>query len=412
MRRILTLGLVIATAVGAVGCNSGSKTGTRKSAAAATSADAPQIAGISPANGPVDGGTAVIISGSNFTKAGAGQTLVLFGTRGVVVTPTSDTEINVTAPLQTNAGVVDVRVINDLGIGTSAGAYTYDPRTTGLTFFPLVGTANPVGQGGTKITLDLVSFVPLTAGATVDFGAVPATVVVVDQDTLIAEVPAGLVAGTSSITVTEGAATISAQGFRVQGTLNPGDLVFNEVLLDPASTDANNDGVGTLVPDEFVELVNTTADPIDLTYILLRDNAATTNTVNHQFPNPTTIPPGGSIVVFGGGMPEGFAERHASGSAQQSISAGGTLGLNNSGETLVIEDQHGVLAGTIVFKVTLPQQDQAVPGTSWTLRNEGQSVATPTASTIADYEKHPPRVVTPTTTFNHSAGTKRDGSSF
>jgi hypothetical protein len=229
MRWILTLGIAIA-AVGVVGCNNGSKSGTRKSAGTGsvnsnttgtgTSADAPKVTNVSPSNGPVDGGTAVIISGSNFTKTGAGQTLVLFGTRAVVVTPTSDTEIRVTSPIQTNAGPIDVRVINELGVGSMPASFTYDPRTTGLTFNPVVGGRDPAGQSGTKITLDLVSFAPVTSGVTVDFGTVRSTAVkIVDQDTLVAEVPSGVLPGTSSITVTQGAQSISAQGFKIQGTL-------------------------------------------------------------------------------------------------------------------------------------------------------------------------------------------------
>lgn len=422
MRWILTLGIAIA-AVGVVGCNNGSKSGTRKSAGTSsvnssttgtgtgTSADAPKVTSVSPAAGPVDGGTAVIISGTNFTKSGAGQTLVLFGTRAVVVTPVSDTEIRVTSPLQLSAGAVDVRVINELGVGSMPASFTYDPRTPGMSYFPLVGCADPAGQGGTKITLDLVGFAPVTSNTTVDFGATRATtVVIVDQDTLVAQVPTGLVPGVTPITVTEGTRTISSPGFRVQGTLVYGDLVFNEVLTGPGGRDTNGDGVASSTADEFLEIVNTTTNPIDLTYILLRDNAATTaGTINHRFPNPTTIPAGGSIVVFATGMPEGFPARNQNGSAQVAVNTGGTgLGLT-SGETVVIEDQHldASFNSTIIFKVTLPAE---TAGTSFTLRNEGQRITTNPA-TGADYELHPARTTTQGS-FNFSPGTKRDGTSF
>lgn len=420
MRRSYALGLAVASLLVAVGCNNGgSKTSSRVLAAAAaitsgsTNKDAPKITSVSPSNGPVDGGTAVIISGSNFTKSGAGTTMVLFGSQAVVVTPQSDTEILVIAPRQAQAGAVEVRVINDIGQGIVPAAFTYDPPQ-GFKFTPAVGSVSPFGNGGTRITLDTRAFVPLGQGVTVDFGAVRATTVtVVDQDTVVAEVPTGVTPGLTPITITQGGASITAQGFRVQGTLTYGDVVINEVLFDPASTDANNDEVVSTVPDEFIELVNTTANPIDLTYVILKDNNGTGQTpvICHRFVNPTTIPAGGSIVVFGGGMPNGFAERHLSGSAQTSTSTNGSLGLANAGETLTVEDQHGTTSNTLVYKVALPTQ--TVLGASWVLKTEGARITTNPA-TSADYEAHPAH---PTRTSNgvankHSAGTKRDGTAF
>lgn len=419
MRRSHAFGLAIATTalVVSVGCNNGSSKSSRSAVAGvnsgSTSASAPKVTSVSPANGPVDGGTAVIISGSNFARTGAGTTMVLFGSQAVVVTPHSDTEILVIAPRQTAAGAVEVRVINDLGQAIQPNAFTYDPPN-GFAFKPTVGSVSPFGNGGTRITIDLRAFVPLAQGVTVDFGAVRATAVtIVDQDTLVAEVPSGVAPGITTIKVTQGGSSITAQGFRVQGTLTYGDLVINEVLMDPASTDANNDEVVSTVPDEFIEIVNTTANPVDLTYVILKDNNGTGQTpvINHRFVNPTTIPAGGSIVVFGGGMPNGFAERHLSGSAQTSTSTSGGLGLANAGETLVIEDQHGATTNTLIFKAAFPTQ--AVLGSSWVLKTEGARITTNPATT-ADYEAHPAH---PTRTSNgvankHSAGTKRDGTSF
>lgn len=435
MRTHLGLGLAAVACVGLLGCGgSSSKTHAARLSTAGvtsgttggttsgsvggvtTSQDAPRITGVSPGNGPVDGGTAVTITGSNFLKQGAGTTLVLFGTRGVVVTPATDTSITVTAPAQAQAGPVEVRVINDLGQAVQASAFTFDPRATGVAFRPAVGTANPAGQGGTKITLDLQSFVPLTASATVDFGAARATSVkLVDADTLVAEVPAAATAGATTITVTQGGASISAPGFVVQGTLAYGDLVINEALLDPGGADTNNDGVAVSTADEFVELVNTSAGPIDLTYLLLKKVAAgatTSPVVVHTFPNPTTLPAGASIVVFSAGMPNEYAGRHATAHAQTSTY--GSLQLTNAGVNLTIEDQHGLLAATVVFQANFPTQQGA--GASWVLRSEGQRLTTNPATVASGaYEAHPDnasRVSSANVPFKHSPGTKRDGSAF
>lgn len=434
MRRYLAFGVV--ALVGVVGCNSGGGSSNRKTAAAAvtsgsgtggvtsnsgssgssgsggstgTSADAPRVTGLSPASGPVDGGTAVIISGSNFAKSGAGQTLVLFGTRAVVVTPTSDTSISVTAPLQLQPGTVDVRVINDLGVDTLAGAFTYDPTSAALTFSPSVGSTDLASMSGTTITIDVRGFLPLTQAVSVQFGANAASnVTVVDGDTVMADVPYGITPGSTTITVTDGSTTATAQGFTVQDALAYGDLTINEVFFDPQSTDANNDRTASASGDEFIEIVNTSAQPIDLTWIHLVDEQG----ISHRFANPTSVPPGGAIVVFGAGNPNGFAARHASGQAQTSTI--GSLGLRNNGaqpETLKIEDPNHpdpvTFASQVLFHLVLGSPG---PSTSYVNKNDGQRITSNPAG-AADYEPHPARTASQGP-VNQSAGTKKDGSAF
>ncbi|MCO5171393.1 MAG: lamin tail domain-containing protein [Planctomycetes bacterium] len=430
--RLVVFTLVLA---GVAGCNDGSKQGSRKQAAAAAAAvttggggttvpssgtgapgvDAPQVTGLAPGSGPLDGGTTVVISGSNFAKSNAGQTLVLFGNAAVAATPTSDTELQVTAPAHTQAGPVDVRVVNDLGVATRAGGFTYTPRAPSVAFVPAVGSSDLATQRGTRIRLSVKGLPPLTAAAQVDFGGTAATeLTLVDAETIVAEVPFGLPPGATAITVREGGASATTQGFRVQGALTYGDLVINEVLFDPGSTDPNNDGVpsaGSNQSDEFIEIVNTTADPVDLTFVVLCDQVGTTtpNPSNpiHTFPNPTTLPPGGALVVFAGGTPLEFAARHASGHAQASTH--GALNLSNSAstvETLSLEDR-SVFPVVLVFRAEL-----STPGAGISLvnRNDGQRI-TSNPARAADYEQHPARPHGQGT-VRHSAGTKKDGSPF
>lgn len=427
--RLLVATLLVA---GLAGCNDGNKQGTRKQAAAAAvtsgttgtggtgagsgqgapGVDAPQVTGLAPASGPLDGGTPVVISGSNFAKSNAGQTLVLFGNTAVAVTPASDTELHVTAPAHTQPGAVDVRVVNDLGVATRAGAFTYAPRGPSLAFVPGVGSSDLATQRGTRIRLSVKGLPPLTAAVTVAFGGTAATeLTVVDAETVVAEVPYGLPPGSTAITVTEGGVAATAQGFRVQGTLAYGDLTINEVLFDPGSTDPNNDGVpsaGNNQSDEFIELVNTTANPVDLTFVVLCDQSGQ-NQSNpiHMFPNPTTLPPGGAIVVFAGGTPLEFAARHASGHAQASTH--GALNLSNSNTTveiLSLEDR-SVFPVVLVFRAEL-----STPGAGISLvnRNDGQRI-TSNPARAADYEAHPARPHGQGT-VRHSAGVKKDGAPF
>lgn len=436
MRMHLAFGVAVATIIGVAGCNNGGGSSKRAAAAAAstgsvtsnanqqgggagggasTSADAPRVTGLSPGHGPVDGGTAVIISGSNFAK-NAGETLVLFGTRAVVVTPTSDTTIQVTAPAQAQAGTVDVRVINDLGVATLVGAFRYDDAIPSLTFSPSVGSADLASMAGTEITIHVKGFgAPLSQATVVEFGATAASVVeVVDAATVKAQVPYGVTPGPTSITVTDGAKSATAPGFTIQGQLAYGDLVVNEVFFHPDSADPNNDrvpGGGNNQADEFVEIVNTTSEVIDITWLhLVGENGV----ILHKFANPTTLPPGGAIVVFSGGNPNGFAFRHQSGHAQTSTNMG--LGLRNdpagAPEPLRIEDPNHpdpvTFAPQVLFNVELTSPGVA---TSYVNRNDGQRI-TANPATAADYEPHPDLPTAQGTTVKFSPGKKKDGSDF
>jgi parallel beta-helix repeat protein len=102
MRRIALVAFVLLTAVGFA---AGQRTLSLEAAGT------PNVASVNPASGPVGGGTAVTITGNNFT----GCTTVLFGTApasGVQVT--SDTQITVTSPASPlpspGTGTVDVFV--------------------------------------------------------------------------------------------------------------------------------------------------------------------------------------------------------------------------------------------------------------------------------------------------------------
>jgi hypothetical protein len=80
-----------------------------------------QVDRVSPAGGPVAGGTVVQIIGRGFT----GATGVLFGpSAGSAFTVNNDSMITVTAPSRP-AGVVDVTVQHPAGNVVKGGAFTY-----------------------------------------------------------------------------------------------------------------------------------------------------------------------------------------------------------------------------------------------------------------------------------------------
>ena len=111
----------------------------------------------------------------------------------------------------------------------------------------------------------------------------------------------------------------------------PPDWVINEIHADPDSTagDANGDGTANFRDDEFVEIVNTSGAPIDISGWTLADGF----NVRHTFPGGSVIPDQCSIVVFGGGAPTG----DFGGSSVQTASTG-QLGLNNGGDDVTLND--------------------------------------------------------------------------
>ncbi len=113
--------------------------------------------------------------------------------------------------------------------------------------------------------------------------------------------------------------------------LLPPALVINEILADPDSVngDANGDGVVNTTQDEFVEIANDSDAAVDLSGWTLSDAVG----VKHVFPPDTVVPAHCAIVVFAGGAPTG-----AFGGAVVHIASSGSLGLNNTGDTVTLTD--------------------------------------------------------------------------
>ncbi|MEQ8469648.1 MAG: lamin tail domain-containing protein [Marinoscillum sp.] len=134
------------------------------------------------------------------------------------------------------------------------------------------------------------------------------------------------------------AGALFSPGKRVDGSPFEADglkLVVNEVLADPANDapgDANGDGTRSASDDEFIEFVNKGAVELDISgWQVLDTNSQLL--VRHIFPDNTIIPPGGALVVFGGGTPAGTF-----GNSIVQTASSGTLGISNSSEQLLIVD--------------------------------------------------------------------------
>jgi hypothetical protein len=109
------------------------------------------------------------------------------------------------------------------------------------------------------------------------------------------------------------------------------DIVINEILADPHSEagDANNDGDVNSSDDEFIEIINNSVLPLDISEWSIGDVLE----IRHTFQIGTILDPGCGLVLFGGGNPNGDF-----GIGLVQVASSGKLGLNNSMETIFVYD--------------------------------------------------------------------------
>jgi len=254
--------------------------------------------------------------------------------------------------------------------------------------------------GGTVVTLTTEGFSDdfTVLAPAVTFGGVASTgVVIIDGVTVTAEIPS-LSVGDVDVQVVGSAFTATATGFSIVASAAAGEVIVNEALPNPGGLDANRDGVQSNVDDEFVELVNVRATPVDLSGHTLSDATA----IRHTFANPTTLPAGGSLAIFGTGSfadaSPAFTPLHESGHAQ-SASTGG-LSLNNGGDTLTL----AAASTAVIDTVTL---GAGTAGVSLNRNPDGEAGAAMEAHTDAAGS-----VVDPATGGDFSPGLRVDQSAW
>ncbi len=155
----------------------------------------PAVTSISPASGPLAGGTSVTITGTGFS----GVTGAKFGsTAASSFIVNSATLITATSPMVGSAGTVDITITSS---GGTSAIVTGDQFT--YITSPVVTSISPASgplAGGTSVTITGTGF----SGATgVKFGSTAASSFIVNSATLIAATsPAVGSAGTVDITIT------------------------------------------------------------------------------------------------------------------------------------------------------------------------------------------------------------------
>ena len=156
----------------------------------------PTVTAVTPNSGPTTGGTAVTITGTNFST---GSTVSFGGVAASNVNVLSSTSLTATTPARA-AGTVNVVVTNlNNQSGTLTNGFTYNAPAPGA---PTVSSVSPNSgptTGGTAVTITGTNFV---SGASVSFGGTLATNVnVVSATSLTATTPAHA-AGAVNVVVT------------------------------------------------------------------------------------------------------------------------------------------------------------------------------------------------------------------
>jgi len=121
-------------------------------------------------------------------------------------------------------------------------------------------------------------------------------------------------------------------------------VIINEVLADPPmdlAGDANGDGVRSFADDEFVELVNVSAEPVDLSGYTISDGLR----VRFTFAAGATVAAGAVVVVFGGGDVGSFSVA----TTGEVFACDAGLGLTNTGDSVTLADADGNVVNEMTY---------------------------------------------------------------
>lgn len=152
---------------------------------------APTVSSVSPNAGALGGGTSITITGTGFIS---GCTATLGGNAVTSLVFVNSTTLTGVTPAH-SAGTVSCVVTNpDTQTGTGTNVYTYQAAPNPTSVSPNAGAL----AGGTSVTVSGTGFL---TGASVTFGGVSATsIVVVNSTTITCQTPAG--SGTVNVVVT------------------------------------------------------------------------------------------------------------------------------------------------------------------------------------------------------------------
>jgi hypothetical protein len=228
----------------------------------ASGPSAPTITSFTPASGPV--GTAVTISGTNFSTTLASNTVKFNGVTATV-SASSATSITTSVPAGATTGAISVTV----GANTATSATNFTVTTAsapGITSF--TPTSGPVG---TAVTITGTNFSTTPGNNTVKFNGVTAAVSASTATSITTTVPAGATTGTISVAVGANTATSSTNFTVTAGsvlsitTLSPAagpvgtqvTIVGTSFSTTPASNTVKFNGVTAVVSASTATTITT-----------------------------------------------------------------------------------------------------------------------------------------------------------
>lgn len=153
---------------------------------------APEVTSITPATGPVGGGTNIVVTGTGFV---AGATVTIGGTSATGVVVNSATEIVATTAAKPAGTYNLVVTLPDTTTYTEANAFTYAATPTITTVSPASGPT----AGGTTVTITGTNF---RAGIAVTFGGTAGTGLVFNSATELVVTTPAKTAGLYAVVVT------------------------------------------------------------------------------------------------------------------------------------------------------------------------------------------------------------------
>ena len=223
----------------------------------------PTVTSIAPTHGPADGGTTVVITGTNFTA----DSKVFFGATQVSstkITVNGATKITVTSPAGTAGNVVQVKVTTDAGSSpnTADDDYTYDPNSPVITS---MSKNAGVAGGGNSIYIYGTGFGTDEDAVTVMFGSKTAVVISATNTTLRVTVPSGAAGSTVDVRVTTDQGT--------SPNTQADDYAYGAPTITSLLPDSGDNSGGTIViitgtgftPDATVYFDTSAVDGDDVT---------------------------------------------------------------------------------------------------------------------------------------------------
>jgi alpha-tubulin suppressor-like RCC1 family protein len=160
---------------------------------------APTVATVTPSSGPLTGGTAITIAGTNLANAA-----VTVDGKAATSVVASASSITATTPVGT-VGAKAIIVTTPGGSATKASAFTYVAAPTATTITPSSG---PI-TGGTAITIAGTNL----TGASVTIDGKAATSVVASASSVTARTPSGAAGAKNVVVTTVGGSATKAGGF-------------------------------------------------------------------------------------------------------------------------------------------------------------------------------------------------------